>query len=442
VHEEILTHLQKTRGLAVRGRTSVLPYRENPKSLRDIALELDVGFILEGSARKAGDQVRLTAQLIDARKDEHLWAENYDRPLTVKNLISVQSDIAGKVAQAVGIVLSREEKARMKASPTHDLQAYDHYLLGRHHLHQWSLKDLETGLRTLEQAVEIDPAFAQGHAGVAYAYSVLAAWGQPPEDTWPQARAAAERALSLDDTQAEAHNALALEALSYRYDWVAADEGFRRALRHNPNSVEALDWLAIMACGVWGRMEEGRVYGLRALKADPLSLTIRYHSALLKIWFGEFDEALTTFDELKESGSGLFLGRHGRAYVRMAQGDYEEALVEMESAMELADERTMIFVGILGYLYGRLGREAEARSQLGRLDQKAAEGVYVSPVPRAQIHAGLGETDEAITLLEEAYERRTHWMIHLGNIPWTFEELRDEPRFQELLEKLDFPRLR
>jgi TolB-like protein/Tfp pilus assembly protein PilF len=442
MHEEILAQLQKIKGLAVRGRTSVLRYRDEPKSLPEIAEELGVSFVVEGSARKAGDDVRLTAQLIDARRDEHLWADHYDRPLTVQNLLSVQSEIAQQVAQAVGVMLSPEEQKRIDQRPTRDLKAYDYYLLGRHHLRQWSLKEIEEGLGYLERAVETDPAFAQGHAGVAYAYSALAVWGQPPEDSWPHARAAAERALALDEAQAEAHNALALEALSHRYDWRGADAGFRRALEYNPSSVDALDWLGATLSGIWGRRDEGMRYSVRARQSDPLSLTVRYHVALLHIWAGELEEALRTLETLGESPSALFMRRHGRAYVLMARGQYEEALEAMKSALEVADQRVEIFTGMLGYLFGRAGLKSEALSQLERLDELASRGIYVSPVSRAHIYAGLGEEDEALTWLEKAYQTRTHWMIWLGNIPWTFEELHSEPRFQDLLERMDFPRLR
>lgn len=442
MHEEILAQLQKIKGLAVRGRTSVLRYREDPKSLPEIARELGVSFVLEGSARKAGDHVRLTAQLIDARKDEHLWADNYDRPLTVQNLISVQSDIAQQVAHAIGVVLSPEEQTRIDRQPTQDLKAYDYYLLGRHHLHRWSLKEIEEGLGHLMRAVETDPSFALGHAGVAYAYSALAVWGQPPEETWPHARAAAERALSMDEAQAEAHTALALEALSHRYDWREADDGFKRALEHNPSSVDALDWLGVTLSGIWGRPDEGMSYSLRARQTDPLSLTVRYHVGLLKIWAGELEEALGAFRALGDSPSATFMRRHGTAYVLMARGQYEEALEAMKSAVAVADQRLDIFIGMLGYLFGRTGSRSHARSQLDRLDEMASRGIHVSPVSRAHIHAGLSEVDEALTWLEKAYDTRAHWMIWLGNVPWDFEELHSEPRFQDLLKRMDFPRLR
>jgi len=307
MHEEVLTQLQKIKGLAVRGRTSVLRYREEPKPLPEIAKELGVAFILEGSARKAGDQVRLTAQLIDARKDEHLWAENYDRPLSVENLISVQSDIAQQVAETVGVLLSPEEQTRIGRTPTLDLRAYDYYLVGRHHLHQWSLTHIEEGLASLRKSVETDPAFAQGHAGVAYAYSSLGAFGQPPEDTWPHARAAAERALAMDPSQAEAHNALALEAMSHRYDWSGAEAGFKRALEYNPSSVEALDWLGISLAGIWGRFDEAKAYCRQAKQADPMSLTVRYHLGIPHLWAREMEEASRVFEALEESGPAPFL---------------------------------------------------------------------------------------------------------------------------------------
>jgi serine/threonine-protein kinase len=441
IHEEILTQLQKIRGLAVRGRTSVLQYRDHPKPLPEIAHDLGVTFILEGSARKAGGQVRLTAQLIDARRDEHLWAENYDRPLTVENLIAAQSDIAQQVAQAVGVLISPEERTRIETPPTESLTAYDYYLLGRHHLHRWSLREIEQARDLLREAVQTDPDFAQGHAGLAYVYSCLAAWGQPPDETWPHVRIAAQKALEMDESQVEAHTALALEAMSHRYDWHAAREGFERALEHNPSHGDALDWLAISLCAIWGRPREAKEYSRRAHLADPLSLTIRYHVGMVHLWAGEPEAALAVLEDLGDSDSAQFMQRHGRGYVLMAQGRYEEALEAMRSAVEFVDHRLDIFTGILGYLYARVGSESEARGQLRRLDELEAKGTHVSAVSRAHIHAGLGESEAALDLLERAYGERNHFLIYLGNSPWDFEELAKEPRFQALLRKMDFPRL-
>ncbi|MGD2122619.1 MAG: hypothetical protein PVJ76_12780, partial [Gemmatimonadota bacterium] len=375
MHEEVLTQLQKIGGLSVRGRTSVLRYRDEPKSLREIAAELDVDFILEGSARKAGNQVRLTAQLIDAGKDEHLWADNYDRPLTVDNLIGVQSEIAQQVAQTVGVMLSSEERTRIESSTTESLKAYDYYLLGRHHIHQWSLTNIEDALGFLKKSVEVDPGFAKGHAGMAYAHAVLGAFGQPPEDTWPHARASAQRALALDETQAEAHNALALEAMSHRYDWAASEAGFRRALEYNPNSVEALDWLGVSAAAIWGRYEEASTFSRRALEIDPLSLTVRYHLGVLPVWAGELEEARVAFEALEPTGPEAFLRSHGLVYLLMAQGAYDEALEGMKSLAGVTDERLVIYTGLLGYLFGREGETSSARTELARLDDLQARGV-------------------------------------------------------------------
>jgi tetratricopeptide (TPR) repeat protein len=174
--------------------------------------------------------------------------------------------------------------------------------------------------------------------------------------------------------------------------------------------------------------------------ADPLSMTVRYHQGIVPLWAGELQEAWGAFSALEGPGPALFLKSHGRAYVHAARGEYREALEALSSALEVAGDHRVIVLGFMGCLEGRLGMEEEARNRLLELDGLGSRGIHVDPVSRAQIHVGLGDLERALALLEEGYEERTHWMIYLGNPPWEFSELRTEPRFRELLAKMNFPR--
>ncbi len=271
MHEEIITRLSQISELKVISRTSVMQYREVRKPVREIAAELGVDFILEGSARKAEDQVLLTVQLIDARKDEHLWADKYDRDLTAGNLFAIQSDVAERVAAALEVELTASERQRIERRPTESLTAYDLYLLGRYYWNQASEEGLKRAIGYFEQAIEYEPDFARAYAGLADSYALATqGWGLAPKEVFPKAREAATRALELDSTLAEAHASLGYVRMLFDWDWEGAETAFKRAIDLNPNYAPAHHWLAL-CYSARARHGEAIEEMKQALALDPLS---------------------------------------------------------------------------------------------------------------------------------------------------------------------------
>jgi tetratricopeptide (TPR) repeat protein len=389
--------------------------------------------------RKAGNKVRITAQLIDVESDSHLWSDTYDRELD--DIFQVQTDIALRVTEALEVTLLEPERRSLTARRTENLQAYDYYLLGRDYLGQLEQGGAtEQAIAHFRRAVEADSSYAQGYAGLAYSYAVLGVGGEVhPNDVWPLARASAEEALALDEGLSEAHTALAFEAMSHRYDWKAAREGFERALELNPSSVDALMWYALLEAGMWRENDHATQLMARAQRLDPRSRMVNFNSGYVLLWAGRQAEAVEAFESLVALEPEYFGFHEGLARVLEAQGRYEEALASARTMMAVGDPNYENGIGLLGYLYGRVGRRADALKQLERLDEIAARGRYVSPVSRAHVYAGLDEVDEAFAWLERGYEERTHWLIWLGPEPYDWGNLVSDPRYHDLLRRMNYP---
>ena len=299
IHDEILTRLAKISGLSVRGRTSVMPYRDSPKNLREISQELDARYILEGGVQRAGETVRINLQLVDAENDEHLWAETYDRELSVENLLAVQSEVALRVAEALDARLTAGDTTGLAARPTDNLEAYDYYLRGNDYRKRDELGYLEraslTAVEMYESAVELDPDFALAWAALAQAHTDVWWNGYDPSaDRWKRARAAAERALALEPELAEAHRALG-RCYQYQWDYRRAGEEYERARRANPNDADLLVDIANLR---ERQNEVGAALALygRAAELDPRSVktAMSYGYALARA--GRYAEAESQFD--------------------------------------------------------------------------------------------------------------------------------------------------
>jgi TolB-like protein len=443
VSEEIHSRLSAVSALGVIGRTSARQYKNTDKTVSEIGDELGVDFIVDGSVRLqlqgGGRVVRVTTELIRVPDARSIWSNTYEALL--EDIFAVQSDIALHVAEALEVTLVEPERRTLAARPTENLQAYDYYLLGRDYLGQWETRRIEQAIQYFRRAVEADSSYAQGYAGLAYAYSALGGFGGVhPNDSWPYARAAAEKALSLDERLVEAHTALAIESMSHRYDWQAAREGFERALELNPSSVDALIWYALLESGIWGEHDRAAQLMARAERLDPRSREVGYNIGFLLLWAGREAEAVAAYERLVASEPEYYGGHDGLAIVLAAQGRYEEAVAAARNALAVGDPDYDPDIGLLGYLYGRLGRRADALKQLERLDDMAARGRYVSPASRADVYAGLDEVDEAFAWLEKAYEERTHWLIWLGREPYDWDNLMSDPRFHDLVRRMNFPR--
>jgi adenylate cyclase len=430
ITDDIILHLSKIADLDVISRTSVMRYKDTELGLREIGEQLGVATILEGGVQRAGERVRINAQLIDARTDEHIWAEQYDRELT--DIFAIQSDVARQIAAALQATLTADERERIGRAPTENLEAYDLYLRGRYF---WSQRGegLRRGLRYFQQALERDPDYARAYAGVADCYNLLGFYAYlPPSDAFPAARAAALRALEIDEGLDEAHTSLGFVKLYYDWDARGAAAEYRRALELNANSPQAHHWYS-SALQALGRFDDSIDHARRAVEIDPLSV---YESVALG-WqligarrYAEARERLRRAIELVPDFpiAHWLLGEANAHDSRVV-----ESLIHFERAVELSGG-TGWFLASLGWAYALNGDETKAQEIL-------AEGVerskreYVSPFGYALIRLGLREKDAALDFLELAFEERNPLLMALHYYP-TWDDLRSEPRFIDLVERV------
>ena len=432
ITEDVIAQLSKIRSLKVISRGSVMRFKRREQSLREIAIALDVGTLVDGSVRRAGRRVRIAAQLLDADTDRHLWAETYDRELT--DIFAIQSDVALQIAAALQTELTHEEQTRIRKEPTEDVEAYQLYLLGRHSLLRWTGDGVLQGLNYLEQAVARDPGYALAYAAIAHAYTEVGlgiAGELSAREAYERARAAVTRALELDPGLAEAHAMLGFLKFVGDYDWKGAEAEFRRAIELNPNSGDAYDTYGLMLSAL-GRFDEALAAQRRAHELDPLSH--RHDAATTLMRAGRYDEALRLAARIIELEPEFALAYATQGWAYLLKGMPDEGLASLERASALSPESTL-FLAQLGQAYGRVGRTREARDVLGRLEELSRRR-YVSPYHLAYVHAGLGEDELAMDWLERAYEERAGGVYGVKG-SFLFASLRDHPRFKTLLEKMN-----
>ncbi|UCC81880.1 MAG: tetratricopeptide repeat protein [Gemmatimonadota bacterium] len=432
MQEEIITQLQKVSGIVVISRTSTMRYREDPPPAPEIATQLGVDFILEGSARKAGERVRLTVQLIDAGRDVHLWADEYDRDLTAGDLFEIQSDLALRITGALAAEISPEEKARIEAPPTLNLEAHDEYFRGRFEWNKRTPDGFSAAIGHFQRATELDPTFALAYAGLADAHVLMPVYLEEDVDSrasYHAAESAAQRALSLDPTLAEALVSLGGVRMRAHYDWVGAEARFLRAIELSPAYATAHHWYSL-ALSVLGRHEEALAEARRALQMDPLSVVINLNLAQNLRWAGDYEAAITQYERTLELSpefppSWLWLA---------------ESLLW---ARRFDDARHA-----LGRFFELTGGAAETGSRLVDLvveyDRTGRPGLVPPDIEDAagdrhgrlfDIYALAGQREKTLEWLERAYERRNSGILFLKDPAYDF--LRDDPRFIELMRNVN-----
>ncbi|MHC4540819.1 MAG: protein kinase domain-containing protein, partial [Planctomycetota bacterium] len=436
--DALSAELGKIKALRVISRTSAMHYKDTDKVIPEIAKELSVDAVIEGSVLKAGNDVRVTAQLVDGRTDAHLWSDNYTGTLT--NILVLQSQVTLAIAREIEAALTPEEEARITRTEAVNPEAYEAYLLGRHYYSSLLEQDLKKAIKYFEQALEIDSTYALAYAGLADAYAMLGGHHiLPPEDTWPNARSAVEKALAIDEGLAEAHTSLAIVKASYDWDWPGAEREFRRALEINPNSSIALSEYAVFLSSM-ERHTEAIAQVERALELDPHSFLVKFSRGWALYVAGQKNEGIqlakNEIDSDPDQVNPLWYWCLANLYA--GQGRYEEALAPLRIQINLMGGDVSDELGFLGYLYGRLGRKAEARKQLEALDELAAKGRYVSPAIRSLVYIGLDDKDKAFACLGKGYETHSGWMSWLKVVP-LFDTLRDDPCFKDLLRRMNFP---
>jgi TolB-like protein/DNA-binding winged helix-turn-helix (wHTH) protein/Flp pilus assembly protein TadD len=428
--DEILARLSKVAALKVISRTSTEKYRNAPDNLREIALQLGVAHILEGSVQKSGDTVRVTVQLIRAADDTHLWAETYDRKLT--DMFQVETEVAQRIATALEATLTGSEAQSVMAKPTTSVEAHEAYLKGRYFWNKRTIEGFKQAAEYFGRAVERDPGYGQAWVGLSDALLFLAG-ENPPDEKEMRARgkAALQKALEIDETLAEAHASVGLLAMNFDWDWAVAEREFRRAIELNPNHATAHQWYGEFLADM-GRADEGISEIKRARELDPLSVIINSDVAKVFLLTRHYDKAVEQFKHTLELDPE-FVQAHGLlALTYSLQGLHEKALEEVGKITHL--ENDPMSVAWLGYVEGAAGNKAEAEKALNRL-QELSTKTYVSPLWMAQVHLGAGAKDQAFEWFEKVFQERSVGGALVLKANPLFDSLRSDPRFPELLRR-------
>jgi serine/threonine-protein kinase len=433
ITEELISAISRVRGLDVIARTSVMKYRDSDARIGEIARDLNVGVVLEGSVRKAGDQLRVTVQLINAESEGHLWAEDYDREF--REIFAVQRDIASHVADALRLRLLEKDAENIGYVATDDLAAYDLYLLGRHHLGLRTDAGTRKAISSFERSIELDSAFAPGHAGLADAH-ILAALGymsKPPKDVLQRVQQSAKEALRLNESLPEAHTSLGYSAL-LAWDAGAALSEFQRAVELNPSHAQAHQWMA-HALIVLNRPLEAAESSARALELDPLSAILTLEAGWGYYYAWEIEKALPFADRALAMDPNLPVAHYNRAEYLFLLERPEEAFKAADRALKLLPSMPYGRAFLAG-AHARHGQEETAQAMLSQLE---AEDSTDNPIRAfiAFVQEALGMKDEALASIRIAVDRREPFGSYISLAWLPFHSLRGDPEFQSIVEEID-----
>ncbi len=432
VQDEILTRLAKIAELKVISRTSTQRFKSAPNDLRQIAQQLGVANILEGSVQKANDQVRVNVQLVNALTDAHLWAETYDRKLT--DIFAVETEIAKTVADVLQAKLTGSEQHVIAARPTANTEAHQLYLKGRFFWNKRTGNDLKKSIDYFEQAITADPNYALAYAGVADAYVWLPGYtAGTPRDCYPKATAAAKKALELDDTLAEARTSLALAIWLYNFDASQAIREFQRAIELNPNYAIAHQQYGNNTLSALGRFDDAIVEGQRAVELDSLSLVINTDLGSDYYYARRYDEAIAQLHKTLEMDPGFYIAHLVLGQVLDAKGARDAAIVECQKARALNDDPSVL--GVLARAYGLSGNKMEAEKILDQL-KKLSQERYIAAYSFTLVYLGLGDKEEALRWLEQSYQDRAGSDVGFIRVDPLLDPLRGDPRFEALADKI------
>jgi len=433
VQDEILTNLAKIADLKVISRTSVMQYKSGiPRNLRQIARELGVAHVLEGSVQKSGDTVRVNVQLVKAANDSHLWADTFDRKLT--DVFAVESEVATKIAETLQAKLTGAERNAIAARPTENTHAYQLYLKGRFFWNKRTGENLKKAADYFNQAIAADPNYALAYAGLANVYVLMPFYAAgAPRDCYPTAKAAAKKALEQEDALAEAHTALAQVHCYYDFDFSQATSEFQRAIELNPNYATAHQWYGNSALVALGRFDEAIAEVKRAIELDPLSLVINTDLGATYYRARRYDEAIEQLHKTLELDPGFYYARWNLGSALSAKGAIGEAIGEYQKARALNDDPLVL--GLLTRAYAFSGNKTEAiklRDQLATLSRER----YVSAYSFALASIGFGDKEEALRWLEKSYQDRAGNDLEFIRVEPLLDPLRGDPRFEALMAKV------
>jgi len=431
----LITKLSNIRQLKVRSISSVRKYTDLQQDPVAAGRELQVEAVLDGSIQRVGDRVRVTVRLLNVQDGTSLWADKFDEPFT--NIFALQDAISERVAAALPLNLSGEEKARLSRHFTENTEAYQLYLKGRYFWNKRTEEGFRKGIDYFNQAIRDDPNYALAYTGMSDCYALLSDFGfMPPREGFPKAKEAATRALAIDEKLAEAHTSLGHVKRDYDWDWPGAEQEFKRAIELNPNELSAHQWYAVYLSAL-GRHQEAIAEIKRALDLDPLSLPVNAVTARVLYLARQYDEAI------EQSRKTIEMDRRfptiyqnlGQSYEQ--KGMYAQAVATFQELNKVGtgNHSGLAFLGRADALAGKTD---EARKILAQLRELSARR-YVSPYRVAMIYAGLGDKEQALAWLERAYQQRVHNMIFLKVEP-ELDGLRSDPRFEDLRGRVGLPR--
>jgi TolB-like protein/DNA-binding winged helix-turn-helix (wHTH) protein/Flp pilus assembly protein TadD len=432
--DELITDLAQISALRVISRTSVMVYKGARKPLPQIARELNVDAVVEGTVLRSGDQVRITAQLIEASTDKHLWSQSYEGEL--RDSLALQNKVARAIADQIRINLTPQEQAALKDVKVVNPQAYESYLKGRYFWNKRTSDGLKVALAYFNQAIEEDPKYAEAYSGLADTYALLGDWQyavMTPKEAFPKAKAAAIKALELDNALGEAHNSLAFVLDGFDWDFDSAGKEFRRAIELNPGYATAHHWYA-WHLSLLGRYDEAIAEMRKALNLDPLSLIINADLAELLVLAHSYDESIQQSRKTIEMDPNFALAHNQLAQAYLQKHMYDEAVAELQKAVQLSGSSPTCIAN-LARAYVLSGKRSEALELLSELKKRSNPG-YSNASEIAIIYASLGDTAQAMNWLEKGYEERFNPGVLLRP---GFDPLRSDSRFKNLVHRIGLP---
>jgi len=434
--DTLITDLAQLGSLKVISRTSAMRYKKGGKALPEIARELNVDGIVEGTVQRSGDRVRITAQLIQGSSDRHLWANTYERNL--RDVLVLQDEVARAIAAELKLKLTPQEQVQLRGGRAVNPQAYEAYLRGLVYSRHEGVQAKRTSLDYFNRAIQLDPQWAEPHAQLARAYDWIAGTGGHPE-FYPKAKAAAMTAIDMDDSLAEAHTALAFALLNYDWAWGRAAREYQRAIELNPNYSEAHHSYAelLMASG---RSNEAAAEIRRAEELDPLLPALRVNVGMVYSCAGQHDEAI---EQLRNTAQlnpdyDVVYSALGVVYLRKAM--YPEAIANLEKALDMDKDDPDVVLDIveLAYGYDAAGRKKEARKLLATLEREEANGRDLGDIGLYPIYFALDEKDRAFDWMEQALKRKSEALLYLRCWP-EFNRMLGDPRFTDIVRRVGIP---
>jgi TolB-like protein/Tfp pilus assembly protein PilF len=432
--DELIARLAKIRSLRIISRTTAMAYKDNRKPLSEIARDLNVDGVVEGTVLRAGNRVRITAELVQVSTDRQIWAESYESP--GGDILTLQGQVASAIVNQISVQVTPEDQKRLAGSPLPvNPEAYEDYLKGRYYWNKRSDEGISKAIEYFESATKKDPDYALGYAGLADCYSVVGSTivgTMAPAEAGQKAKAAAQKALEMDSSLGEAETSLASVRFNYDWDWASAASGFQRAIELNPSYATAYQRYSLYLIAM-GRAQESVEQINLARQLDPLSLSINFSLGWRLYMARHYEQAIQQLRNTLEMDPNFALARLVLGETFEQQRDYSQAISQLQKATANSPNSPLMLAG-LGHAYGVAKRAGEARVLLNQL-MELSKKQYVAPFYIALVYAGLGENDNAIRWLEKAYEDHSNGLVFIKVDP-ELDTLRSNPRFKEIQSKM------